>query len=68
MAIFRKVAKGGPRKIFKNHRFFARTSEVWFGLVCLVDGFPLTIGLSLKFFFLCIKLLTVLLHPIYLIF
>ena len=27
MAIFRKVAKGDQRKIFKNRRFFGRTSE-----------------------------------------
>ena len=27
MAIFRKIAKGGPREIFKTGRFFGRNSE-----------------------------------------
>ena len=27
MAIFRKVAKGGPKENFQNGRFFGRTSE-----------------------------------------
>ena len=27
MAIFRKIAKGGPIKFFKNRRFFGRSSE-----------------------------------------